>query len=55
MTENCPFNGALRTPAIHLWKPIWVDDLDVKPILIESKSQYKRELKQRGLSCRGLM
>jgi len=44
-----------KGPVVHLWKPIVVEDLDVMPILIESKNQYKQELKKRGLECRGLM
>ena len=42
-------------PAVHIWKPLLVEDLDVEPILITSKRQYKEELKRRNLECRGLM
>jgi hypothetical protein len=44
-----------HAPYTHIWKPIIVEDLDVEPIEITSKEHYKRELKKRGLECRGLM
>jgi hypothetical protein len=53
-TDNCPFVGGYKA-GIFYWKPIVVEDLDVTPIKIESKRQYKEELKKRGLECRGLM
>lgn len=53
-TSSCPFDGSYSLSA-HIWKPIVVEDLDVHPIKIESKGQYKEECKKRGLECRGLM
>ena len=55
ITENCPYDGKMRHPSVHVWKSIVVEDLDVLPIEITSKRQYKEELKKRGLECRGLM
>ncbi len=41
--------------ATHVWKPFWNEDIDPEgPILIESKAQYKRILRERGLDCPGL-
>ncbi len=43
------------TSAVHIFESMVVDDLDVHPVKIESKGQYREELKKRGLECRGLM
>jgi hypothetical protein len=37
-----------------MWKPFYAENIDVEPVLIESKSQYKEELRKRNLKCRGL-
>jgi len=37
-----------------MWKPFYAENIDVEPVLIESKQHYKQELAKRNLKCRGL-
>ena len=36
-------------PNMHIFKPMWYEDIDVQPIYIESKRQLKEECKKRNL------
>ena len=36
-------------PAIHVFKPMIYQDIDVQPMLIESKRQLREECKKRNL------
>ena len=35
-------------PAVHVFKPMWAENLDSEPIYITSKRQYKEEATRRG-------
>jgi len=37
------------------FRPHWNENLDTDPVYVESKSQYKKECKKRGLTARCLL
>lgn len=45
----------LNTKGRDWFKPHWNENIDNKPIYIESKKQYKEECQKRGLFARCLM
>jgi len=54
--EVCPACRSARTKRLiavsqgaHTWRPGWWEDIDIKPIWIESKRQLIEECKKRGL------
>ena len=62
LNEKCPVCGegghidlGRTVPAIHIWKPVWVEDMDVEPYYAESRQKYKDELKRKGMVCHDLM
>ena len=35
------------------WKPYWSHNMDHEPVYVDGRTQYREELKRRGLICVG--
>lgn len=57
--SKCECGGELRillnAKGRDWFQPHWNENLDDKPIFVESKQQYREECKKRGLTARCLL
>ena len=42
-------------PAVHVWKPMWFNDITTEPIYVESKEQLRRECAKHNVRAARLM
>lgn len=56
MCEKCRgvMERRISKTFVEIFRPFWCEDLDVKPIWIESKKQLKEEANKRNLIAAGL-
>ena len=45
----------LGFPQVAVFKPLWIEHLDVKPIWVESRKQLREECEKRGAMSRWLL